>query len=87
MIFKLKLNRGSRMLDQVIKTHLLLVRFVTTSALLISPALAQVSGSGPSPSSDFDIFLDLPGDEAAITGGASSLTQIGNLKSEVGGCR
>ena len=36
--------------------------------LLISPALAQVNGPGPSPTSDFDIVLNLPGDEADITG-------------------
>ena len=34
----------------------------------ISPALAQVNGSGPSPSSSFDNVLNLPGDEAVITG-------------------
>ena len=37
----------------------------------ISPALAQVNGSGPSPSSSFDIALNLPGDEAIITGNAN----------------
>ena len=37
-------------------------------ALLIDPAFAQVNGPGPSPSSDFDIVLNLPGDEAVITG-------------------
>ena len=34
----------------------------------ISPALAQVNGSGPSPSSSFDSVLNLPGDEAIIAG-------------------
>ena len=34
-----------------------------------SSALAQVNGPGPSPSSSFDIVLNLPGDEAVITGG------------------
>lgn len=57
------------MLNQVIKTQLFLIGFVTTSALLISPVLAQVNGPGPSPSTDFDIVLNLPGDEAVITGG------------------
>lgn len=38
------------------------------SALLVSPALAQVNGPGPSPSNLFDTVLSLPGDEAVITG-------------------
>ena len=38
-------------------------------AFLISPALAQVNGLGPSPASDFDTVLNLPGDEPVITGG------------------
>jgi len=38
------------------------------SAFLISPALAQVNGPGPSPSSSFDTVLNLPGDEDVITG-------------------
>ena len=37
-------------------------------AFLISPALAQVNGLGPSPASDFDTVLNLPGDEPVITG-------------------
>ena len=36
--------------------------------LLASPALAQVNGPGPSPSNTFDIVLNLPNDEAVITG-------------------
>ena len=36
--------------------------------LLFSPALAQVNGPGPSPSSAFDNILNLPGDEETITG-------------------
>ena len=38
------------------------------SALLVSPSLAQVFGPGPSPSSLFDTVLNLPGDEAVVTG-------------------
>ena len=38
------------------------------SVLLISPALAQVNDSGPSPSSSFDNVLNLPGDEALLIG-------------------
>ena len=45
-----------------------LVIWVSVWALLPSRALGQVNGSGPSPSSDFDIVLNLPGDEAIITG-------------------
>ena len=41
--------------------------FIGVWALLVAPALAQVNGSGPSPSSDFHTVLNLPGDEA-ITG-------------------
>ena len=42
--------------------------WVCIPALLVSPALAQVNGPGPSPSSLFDTVLNLPGDEAVITG-------------------
>jgi len=35
-------------------------------ALLVSPAMAQVNGPGPSPASEFDTVLNLPGDEAVI---------------------
>jgi len=35
-------------------------------AFLVAPALGQVNGPGPSPASDFDIVLNLPGDEAII---------------------
>ena len=45
-----------------------LVIWASVWALLPSRALGQVNGSGPSPSSDFDIVLNLPGDEAIITG-------------------
>ena len=45
--------------------------------LLVSPGLAQVNGPGPSPSSDFDIVLNLPGDEADITG--ASFESIGGV--------
>ena len=48
-----------------------LATYVGILALLISPALAQVNGSGPSPASDFDTVLNLPGDEAVITGAAN----------------
>lgn len=34
----------------------------------MSPALAQVNGPGPSPANLFDTVLNLPGDEAVITG-------------------
>jgi len=44
--------------------------WVGVLAFLISPALAQVNGLGPSPASDFDTVLNLPGDEPVITGGS-----------------
>ena len=47
---------------------------ICISALLVSPALAQVSGTGPSPASDFDVILNLPGDETIFSVGVS--TQI-----------
>jgi len=47
---------------------------ICISALLVSPALAQVSGTGPSPASDFDVILNLPGDETIFSIGVS--TQI-----------
>lgn len=59
-------------MDQTFRrSPLTLVRCLSIGicTLLISPALAQVNGPGPSPSSDFDIVLNLPGDEAVITGG------------------
>ena len=59
-------------MDQTFRrSALTLVRCLSIGicTLLISPALAQVNGPGPSPSSDFDIVLNLPGDEAVITGG------------------
>jgi hypothetical protein len=46
-------------------------------ALLSSPALAQVNGPGPSPSSSFDTVLNLPGDDDRVTnpiGGISGQT-------------
>ena len=49
-------------------SSLSLVSCLGISVMLISPALAQVNGPGPSPSSAFDIVLNLPGDEAVITG-------------------
>ena len=48
--------------------------------LLISPAMAQVNGPGPSPSASFDTVLNLPGDEAIITGGI--LESIGGIPGE-----
>ena len=47
------------------------------SALLIAPAVAQVNGPGPSPASSFDTVLNLPGDEAVITG--SILESVGDV--------
>ena len=49
--------------------------FIGVWALLVAPGLAQVNGPGPSPSSSFDIVLNLPGDEAIITGDISE--QVG----------
>lgn len=46
-----------------------LVSWVGISALLMSPALAQVNGPGPSPANSFDIVLDLPDDLEVISGG------------------
>ena len=47
-----------------------LVTWIGISALLIapSPAPAQVFEPGPSTSSEFDTVINLPGDEAIITG-------------------
>ena len=60
------------------RTRLLACSVVTClgiSALLNSPALAQVNGPGypvngpgPSPSSEFDIVFNIPGDEDILTG-------------------
>ena len=56
-------------MNQALRVSLLsLVSCLCISALLMSPALAQVNGPGPSPSSLFDTVLNLPGDEAVITG-------------------
>ena len=49
-------------------SFLSLVSCFGVSALLMSSALAQVNGPGASPSSLFDTVLNLPGDEAVITG-------------------
>ena len=54
-----------------------LITCVGISTLLMSPASAQVNGSGPSSASDFDIVLNLPGDELVITG--SVLESIGGI--------
>jgi len=48
-----------------------LVSWVGCSALLISPAVAQVFGPGPSTSSLFDQVFNLPGDESATPGDPS----------------
>ena len=42
--------------------------WIGISALLISPATAQVNGSGPSPSSDFDTVVNLPDDQLGFDG-------------------
>ena len=60
-------------MSQVLRVSLLpLVGYLVTCigilVLLISPALAQVNGLGPSPSSSFDTVLNLPGDEASLNG-------------------
>ena len=59
--------------------------WIGISALLISPATAQVNGSGASPSNDFDTVLNLPGDqfsfEGDIGGVAGETTQINVLSS------
>ena len=51
-----------------LRASLSLVSCLGTLALLISPVLAQVNGPGPSPSNLFDTVLNLPGDEAIISG-------------------
>ena len=51
------------------------------SALLVSPALAQVNGLGPSPSELFDTVLNLPGDEGVVTSAGEE--SIGGLPGEV----
>ena len=52
---------------QTLRVSLLsLVSCLGISALSVSPVLAQVNGPGPSPSSEFDIVLSLPGDEAVV---------------------
>ena len=37
--------------------------------LFVPPASAQVNGPGPSPSSSFELVLNLPGDDAVISDG------------------
>ena len=57
-------------MNQALRISLLsLVSCLGISALLVSPALAQIFGSGPSPSVLFDVVVNLPGDEAEIPGG------------------
>lgn len=59
------------------------------SALLVSPALAQVNGLGPSPSELFDTVLNLPGDEGVDLPGSDGVVtsageeSIGELPGEV----
>ena len=60
-------------MNQVLRTSTFfivncIVACVAISALLASSALAQVHGPGPSPASDFDTLINLPGDEAVISG-------------------
>ena len=58
--------------------------WIGISALLISPALAQVNGSGPSPSSDFDTVLNLPEDQFSLNepiGGVAGETVQINVSS------
>ena len=56
-----------------------LVIWVSVWALLPSPALSQTI-PGPSPASDFDDVLNLPGDEAVITGASNeSVGRMGRL--------
>lgn len=50
------------------QTRLFLFFCLAISALLISPALAQVNGPGLSPSNQFDTVINLPGDEHIIAG-------------------
>ena len=56
------------MIQSIGQLRLFFVCGVGTWALLISSAWAQVNGPGPSLSSTFDTVLNLPGDEAVITG-------------------
>ena len=49
--------------------------------MLVSPALAQVNGLGPSPSELFDTVLNLPGDEGVVTSAGEE--SIGGLPGEV----
>jgi hypothetical protein len=58
--------------------------------MFFSPALAQVNGPGPSPSGDFDVVLNLPGDEAVVTGVSGEsiggvVGQVSQLNVNVGG--
>ena len=46
----------------------ILVTWIGISTLLIAPSPAQVFEPGPSTSSEFDTVINLPGDEAIITG-------------------
>lgn len=62
------------------KAQLFLVCCVGSWALLISPASGQVNGPGPSPSSAFDVVLNLPGDEAIITG--ASRESVGGVSGQ-----
>ena len=57
--------------------------------MLVSPALAQVNGLGPSPSELFDTVLNLPGDEGVDLPGSDGVVtsageeSIGELPGEV----
>jgi len=57
--------------------------WISISALLISPASAQVNGPGPSPSSDFDVVVNLPDDQFSfndeIGGVAGETVQVNVL--------
>ena len=57
-------------MKQVLRVSLLsLVVGLGFWTFLISPSIAQVNGPGTSPSSAFDTVINLPGDEAIVSGG------------------
>ena len=57
-------------------SSLSLINCLGILVLLVSPSLAQVNGPGPSSSSLFDTVVNLPGDEAIISGGPGELVGL-----------
>lgn len=69
------IKRGKSLTDKsippspVMKLQILAATLVLLASLFVPQAgQAQVNGPGPSPSSSFDVVLNLPGDENVVTG-------------------